>query len=116
MAGDAWPLRSVTVSLGVATASGAATVDPAALTARADLALYRSKQLGRDRVMASDESDGMVHPVGPGPEGAVAPRRDARRPETLLGVEDDDPSREAVARLMRHRGWVVREAATTCEA
>jgi diguanylate cyclase (GGDEF)-like protein len=44
-----WPLRGVTVSLGVATMT-AATRAPCELVKQADNALYRSKRMGRNRV------------------------------------------------------------------
>jgi two-component system chemotaxis response regulator CheY len=47
----AWPLRPVTVSLGVATVRGPLSGDSyAAAAAEADRALYRSKRAGRNRV------------------------------------------------------------------
>ncbi len=46
----AWPLRPVTISLGVATTGDAPGIDDeASLMQRADQALYRSKSLGRNR-------------------------------------------------------------------
>lgn len=49
---DASPSNAVlTVSGGGVTAAGAAADDPAALLARADQLLYRSKQAGRNRVL-----------------------------------------------------------------
>jgi diguanylate cyclase (GGDEF)-like protein/PAS domain S-box-containing protein len=45
-----WPLRPVTVSIGVATKVGG-TLDPAELVKQADHALYRAKRAGRNRVI-----------------------------------------------------------------
>lgn len=44
-----WPLRAITASFGVASTTGEES-DPSDLLRRADRALYRSKQQGRDRV------------------------------------------------------------------
>jgi diguanylate cyclase (GGDEF)-like protein/PAS domain S-box-containing protein len=49
VAGEAWDLRAVTVSVGVSTMTPE-TADVAALVNEADVALYRSKQAGRNRV------------------------------------------------------------------
>jgi len=49
IAGHAWPLAPITVSLGVAT-SAAETDDGACLIGLADRALYHAKRSGRDRV------------------------------------------------------------------
>jgi len=49
-----WPHRPVTVSLGVAAAS--ASQDSLTLVARADKALYRAKQTGRNRAVRADEA------------------------------------------------------------
>jgi diguanylate cyclase len=66
-----WPLRPVTISLGVATLAAEAP-DPAALVAAADRALYASKRRGRDRVThCRDLDDG--GPATPTP--ACAERR-----------------------------------------
>ena len=56
----AWPLRAVTVSIGIAVALPDETV--AALLGRADTALYRSKQDGRDRA-TFDADSGECAPV-----------------------------------------------------
>ena len=54
IAGRDWPLRRVTASFGIATTlDGNSTA--AALIDRADKALYRSKQRGRDRVTHEDD-------------------------------------------------------------
>jgi diguanylate cyclase (GGDEF)-like protein/PAS domain S-box-containing protein len=45
-----WPLRPVTVSIGVATKIGG-TLEPAELVKQADHALYRAKRAGRNRVI-----------------------------------------------------------------
>jgi diguanylate cyclase (GGDEF)-like protein/PAS domain S-box-containing protein len=45
-----WPLRPITVSIGVATMMGA-TRDPAELVKQADHALYRAKRAGRNQVI-----------------------------------------------------------------
>ena len=52
VAGAAWPLRQVTVSIGVAVAQPAEEPDRHALIARADRALYLAKQNGRNRAEA----------------------------------------------------------------
>ena len=49
---SAWPHRPVTVSLGVATMHPSRSADPHGLVGQADLALYASKHLGRNRVTA----------------------------------------------------------------
>lgn len=54
IAARVWPNRAITASVGVATISVEST--PAALIKRADSALYRAKERGRNRV-ASDASD-----------------------------------------------------------
>lgn len=48
-----WPLRAITASFGVATTIGEES-DPVDLLRRADRALYRSKEQGRDRVTDQD--------------------------------------------------------------
>jgi diguanylate cyclase (GGDEF)-like protein len=53
IASHPWPLRPVTASLGVASTTGDGA-DPFDLLSRADRALYRSKEQGRNRV--SDQS------------------------------------------------------------
>ena len=45
-----WPHRAVTISVGVATCQGEAAADGAGLIARADKALYVSKESGRNRI------------------------------------------------------------------
>ena len=65
----------VTISIGVATSSGIADTAEMILK-RADLALYRAKNEGRNRVVAAGAND------SPGPESAIEKRgnpRDARR-------------------------------------
>jgi len=52
-----WSLRPVTISLGIATLSPGALA-PGRLVEDADQALYRSKQLGRNRVVHHDLDDG----------------------------------------------------------
>ncbi len=49
---------SLTVSVGVATASPLGGGDPRSLVARADRAMYRAKQLGKNRVASADEGPG----------------------------------------------------------
>ena len=49
-----WPLRGVTVSIGIALASSARAED-GDLVERADQALYRAKSAGRNRVLSSDD-------------------------------------------------------------
>jgi len=63
VAGQGWPLRRVTASLGVATRT-AAPWDGRRLIEEADLALYGSKRRGRDRVTHHDElePDNPQHP------------------------------------------------------
>jgi len=56
----AWPLRAVTMSIGICTLS-AGTADADALLAAADKALYRSKAAGRNRV--THAADPQVLPV-----------------------------------------------------
>jgi diguanylate cyclase (GGDEF)-like protein len=54
--GHAWPLRPITASFGVATASRTGPdTDPASLLDRADRALYRAKRDGRNRVAGHPE-------------------------------------------------------------
>jgi diguanylate cyclase (GGDEF)-like protein len=50
VASHPWPLRPITASFGIATLNPC-TLTPAQLLEEADRALYRSKQLGRNRVM-----------------------------------------------------------------
>jgi diguanylate cyclase (GGDEF)-like protein len=59
-----WPLQPVTISLGIATSRRADCVHT--LVEQADQALYRSKQLGRNRVTHHDAetaSSGLVHSI-----------------------------------------------------
>ena len=46
--------REVTCSIGIASTASGAQVDMARLIARADRALYRAKQAGRNRVVVSE--------------------------------------------------------------
>lgn len=62
----------VTASAGVATARGREAVDPAALYAEADRALYDAKRSGKDRVVAGSE-------LGRGPEEAAVVRQEEKR-------------------------------------
>ena len=60
-----WPLRSITISLGVATLSTIEN-EPAALIAQADRALYDSKARGRNQVThARDLPDSLGAPLDP---------------------------------------------------
>jgi two-component system chemotaxis response regulator CheY len=52
-----WPLRPVTISVGIAT-MGKEALAPGELVEHADQALYRAKQLGRNRVVHQDEGEG----------------------------------------------------------
>jgi two-component system, cell cycle response regulator len=67
-----WSLRPVTASLGVATLVSHATPRAATLLERADIALYHSKKLGRNRVFHYDDlmPKGMEYPSS-GVEGEV---------------------------------------------
>ena len=58
IAGTAWQSRAVTISVGVATLS-AEIPDGESLVREADGALYRSKELGRNRVLHGSEAIGM---------------------------------------------------------
>ena len=62
VAGQPWPLRRVTASLGVATTSPG-NDPPAALVEQADRALYRSKRTGRDRVTHFSDGAGPDSPI-----------------------------------------------------
>lgn len=77
-----WPLRPITISLGVATLQGDET--PAELIEQADRSLYISKALGRNRVTHAREAAGAPsslsmggQPDQPGPLGPTARLRDA---------------------------------------
>jgi diguanylate cyclase (GGDEF)-like protein len=50
-----WPHRRITASLGVATMLPDMPLEPSALVKAADLALYRSKHRGRNRVTHARE-------------------------------------------------------------
>ena len=58
IAGAAWQSRAVTISAGVATLS-AGMPDGESLVREADEALYRSKELGRNRVLHGSGTIGM---------------------------------------------------------
>ena len=58
IAGTAWQSRAVTISVGVATVC-AETPDGESLVREADEALYRSKELGRNRVLHGSGTIGM---------------------------------------------------------
>ncbi len=53
VAGAAWPLRAVTVSIGVATALPTTTLEMNSLVIAADEALYAAKAAGRDQVQVA---------------------------------------------------------------
>jgi len=68
MEAHAWPLRAVTISIGVSTL-GAGTADADALLTDADRALYRSKAGGRNRVIHA--ADPQAHIVSAPAETAA---------------------------------------------
>lgn len=68
VAGFDWPLRPITISLGVATA-GTEHSGPDSLIEAADRALYRAKRSGRNRACG----DGL-EPARPDPLGPALPR------------------------------------------
>jgi diguanylate cyclase (GGDEF)-like protein len=69
---------SATVSVGVASGSPGADIEM--LIARADVALYRAKTNGRDRVEATDDAVGAGAPAKPGPRAIRRPILAVARP------------------------------------
>jgi diguanylate cyclase (GGDEF)-like protein len=75
-----WPHRRVTASFGIATASGCARLtDISGLISAADVALYQSKEAGRNRVTRSGQRDHLTAPPSALAHGNnVAPCLDSR--------------------------------------
>ncbi|MGA8145797.1 MAG: diguanylate cyclase [Candidatus Acidiferrales bacterium] len=65
---------TITASLGVAVSKGTNSFDAEILLQLADGALYRAKELGRNRVelaVAPEHEDAQASPVSPAPDGAI---------------------------------------------
>ncbi len=110
-----WPLRQVTVSLGVATGTPPAT-GAVTLLSRADEALFAAKRAGRNRVMLSESAD-----EGLEAESLVAIRDpelreySARAGPLVLHVDDDLAYLREMKRHLRRAGFRVLQAETWAE-